>query len=71
MTIYIKRKKDCFINGYTVATGIPQEGEFYNIKVVAWFKTMKEAIGYAEYLILNHPFGKYTEIFIGKDEEKK
>lgn len=49
MTIYIQPRK--YYSGYTVATGVPQEGEVYNTKVIAWFKTMEEAIDYAEYLI--------------------
>ena len=66
MSIYINPRK--YYSGYTVATGIPQEGEDYNTKVIAWFKTMKETIDYAEYLILNHPVGAYTEVIIGRKE---
>ena len=69
MVIYIKPRK--YYSGYTVATGIQQEGEDYNTKVIAWFKTMNEAIDYAKYLILNHPVGAYTEIFIGKEESER
>ena len=67
MTIYIHRKKDSYINGYTVSTGIVNTETDYTEKAVAWFKTISDAIDYAKYLIINQPFGMYDEIRFGGD----
>ena len=67
MTIYIKPRK--YHSSYIVATGVPIEGEVYNTKVIAWFKTMEEAIDYAKYLILHHPVGSYDQIVFGREEK--
>lgn len=69
MTIYIQRKRDSYINGYTVGTGVMQTDRDYTQKVVAWFKTMEEAIDYAKYLILHQPVGAYDTIVFGKEEK--
>lgn len=69
MTIYIQRKVDSYINGYTVATGVMHTERDYTQNVVAWFKTMEEAIDYAKYLILHQPVGSYDAIVFGKEEK--